>query len=78
MYICTYILERPGANPTTSEFTTTAPALQQASAFFKVEEIIVAFETHYIGGVVNFYSAEVVNFYCAGVTTHDSGIGSGS
>jgi hypothetical protein len=33
------------ANPTTSEFTTTTPALWKAGAFFKVEVNIFVFKT---------------------------------
>jgi hypothetical protein len=52
----------PGANSTTSEFTTTAPAL------FKVEEYIFIFKTHNA-------TRGVVNFYNAGIVTHDRRIG---
>jgi hypothetical protein len=46
----------PGANPTTSEFTTTAPAS------FKAEGNIFVFKMHYSDcGVVNIYNAGIVH-----------------
>jgi hypothetical protein len=45
---------RPGANPTTSKLTATAPALEQAKAvFFKAEENNFVYKTHQVGsGIV--------------------------
>jgi hypothetical protein len=56
------------ANPTTFEFTTTAPALLLARAFFLSEENIFIFKTHQA-------TRGVVNFHSAGVVTHDRWIG---
>jgi hypothetical protein len=57
------ILLRPGANPATSAFTTTTPALWLARALFKAEEYV--FKTYYATrGGANFYSvgSRIYNF----------------
>jgi hypothetical protein len=51
---------KPGANPTSPEFTTT---LQLAGAFSKAEENSFVFKTH--------RATRGVNFYSVGVVTHD-------
>jgi hypothetical protein len=42
---CSFQAGRPGANPTTFEFTATTQALWHARAFFKVEENFFVFKT---------------------------------
>jgi hypothetical protein len=58
---------RPGANPTTSEFATTTPALRCSGLqrFFKIGESILINATQ-----------SAANFYNAGVVTNDRRVGS--
>jgi hypothetical protein len=52
----------PGANPTTSEFTNTTPALKWARVVFIAEEISSVLKAcQATRGLVNFYNAGVVH-----------------
>jgi hypothetical protein len=46
----------PGANPTTSEFTTTTAALQKARAFFQRKSNFYLFRRCYVCTVPNLYN----------------------
>jgi hypothetical protein len=59
----------PGADPTTSEFTTTTPALLKAKAFLKWEKSALTLKPRYA-------FCCVVKLYNAGVVIHDRRIGS--